>query len=102
MTNGQAVIVTDSATVTATNNIGFDMSQLNKLISEVQSATTSFSREEQETVSECLEVIKTEASEEKPKKSMIKTAIKTLNSVKDIAEFGAAVAALVEFLGPLL
>lgn len=100
--NGQAIIATDNATVTATNNVGVDMSELKKLISEVQAATTSLAPEDQETVSECLEVIETETAAEKPKKGMLRTALTTLRTVKGIAEFGAAVAALAEFVGPLL
>lgn len=100
--NGQAIIATDNATVTATNNVGVDMSELKKLISEVQAVTTSLAPEDQETVSECLEVIETETAAEKPKKGMLRTALTTLRTVKGIAEFGAAVAALAEFVGPLL
>ena len=100
--NGQAIIATDNATVTATNNVGIDTSELKKLISKVQAATTSLAPEDQETVSECLEVIETETAAEKPKKGMLRTALTTLRTVKGIAEFGAAVAALAEFVGPLL
>lgn len=56
----------------------------------------------QQTVSECLEVIETEAVAEKPKKGIIKTALSALQTVKGVAEFGAAVATLVEFISPLL
>ena len=44
----------------------------------------------------------TETAAEKPKKGMLRTALTTLRTVKGIAEFGAAVAALAEFVGPLL
>ena len=33
---------------------------------------------------------------------MLKTALATLNAIKGVAEFGAAVAALIQFVGPLL
>jgi hypothetical protein len=49
-----------------------------------------------------LEVIETETAAEKPKKGMLRTALTTLRTVKGIAEFGAAVAALAELVGPLL
>lgn len=100
--NGQAIIATDNSTVTATNNVGIDTDELKKLISEVQAATTSLSAEDQETVSECLEVIEIETVAEKPKKGMLKTALNTLRAVKGITEFGAAVTALAEFVGPFL
>lgn len=79
-----------------------DANKLNKLIAEVQTATSSLAEEDQQTVSECLEVIETEAVAEKPKKGMIKTALSALQTVKGVAEFGAAVATLVEFISPLL
>ena len=75
---------------------------IHKLIAEVQTATSSLAEEDQQTVSECLEVIETEAVAEKPKKGMIKTALSALQTVKGVAEFGAAVATLVEFISPLL
>lgn len=100
--NGQAIIATDNAAVTATNNVGTDTNELQKLISEVQAATISLSAEDRETVSECLEVIETETMAKKPKKGMLKTALNTLRAVKGITEFGAAVAALAEFVGPFL
>ena len=99
---GQAIIATDNASVTATNYFGVDANKLNKLIAEVQIATSSLAEEDQQTVSECLEVIETEAVAEKPKKGMIKTALSALQTVKGVAEFGAAVATLVEFISPLL
>jgi len=100
--NGQAIIATDNATVNATNQVGFDVSELKKLIAEVQSAASALTPEEQETVSECLEVIETEATAEKPKKGMLKTALSTLSAIKGIVEFGSAVAGIVEFVGPLI
>ena len=38
---------------------------------------------------------------EKPKKSMIKTAMATLQAIKGTVEFGSA-AALIQFIGPML
>ena len=99
---GQAIIATDNASVTATNYFGVDANKLNKLIAKVQTATSSLAEEDQQAVSECLEVIETEAVAEKPKKGMIKTALSALQTVKGVAEFGAAVATLVEFISPLL
>ena len=100
--NGQAIIATDGSTVTATNQVGTDGGELAKLIAAVQSATGSLPPEDKEAVMESLEVIEAEASAEKPKKSMLKTALATLNAIKGVAEFGAAVAALIQFVGPLL
>ena len=49
-----------------------------------------------------LQIIEAEIVSEKPKKSMIKTAITSLQAIKGAAEFGAAVSALIQFIGPML
>ena len=95
--SGQAIIATDNATVTATNQVGVDIGELKKLIADVQLAANTLTSEEKETVSECLEVIESEVAAEKPKKGMLKTAMGTLSAIKGATEFGAAVAALVQF-----
>ena len=100
--NGQAIIATDGSTVTATNQVGTDGGELAKLIAAVQSATSGLSPEDNEAVTESLEVIKAEVSAEKPKKSMLKTALATLNTINGVTEFGTAVAALVRFVGQYL
>lgn len=100
--NGQAIIATDGSMVNATNQVGADSSELAKLIAAVQAATDSLSPEDKEAVQESLEVIEAETSAEKPKKSMLKTALATLTAIKGVAEFGAAVAALIQFVGPYL
>ena len=100
--NGQAIIATDNATVTATNNTGVNTNELKNLISKVLIASTSLSPEDKNTVLECLEAIENEATAEKPKKGMLKTALNTLRAVKGVTEFGAAVATLAEFLIPFL
>lgn len=97
--NGQAIIATEGSTVNATNQVGVDGSELAKLIAAVQIAARSLEPEDKEAAEESLEVIQAETSAEKPKKSMIKTALATLTTIKGVAEFGAAVAALVEFVG---
>ena len=99
---GQAIIATDGSTVNATNQVGTDTSELAKLIAAVQAATSSLTPEDKEAVQESLEVIEAEASSEKPKKSMLRTALSTLSTIKGIAEFGAAVAALAQFVGQYL
>jgi len=100
--NGQAIIASDNATVTATNNVGVDADELKKLIANVQEAAGTLDPEEQKTVSECLEVIETEAVAEKPRKSFLRTAITTLKAVKGVAEFAAAAATLAEFVSVIL
>lgn len=97
--NGQAIIANDNSSVTATANIGMNANELEKLVAGIrEAATTLTSVEDKETVSESLEVIETEVIAEKPKKSMLKTAMASLQAVKGATEFGAAVAALVQFI----
>lgn len=100
--DGQVNIASDNATIMATNNVGIDASELRKLVESVRTNCETLSPEAQETVSECLEVIESEATAEKPKKSILRTAINTLKTVKGVAEFAAAVTALVEFVSSIL
>lgn len=100
---GQAIIANDNASVTATANIGADASELEKLIAAVRDKIgTIASDEDKEAASESLEVIEAEVVSEKPKKSMIKTAMATLQAIKGTVEFGSAAAALIQFIGPIL
>ena len=99
---GQAIIATDNATVTATNNVGVDVDELKRLIMDIQSTAQDLCKEDMQTVSECIEVIETEAVMEKPKKGMLKMASSALTALKGTAEFGAAVAALIQFVAPLI
>lgn len=101
--NGQAIIANDNSSVTATAHIGMNVNELERLITGVkEAATTLTSSEDKETVSESLEVVEAEVVSEKPKKSMLKTALASLQAIKGAAEFGAAVAALGQFIGPML
>ncbi len=99
---GQVVIANDNSTVTATNEIGYNIDELQRLLEDVQTTADDLPTEDKEAVAESLEVIKTEVTADKPKKSLLKTALNTLKSIKGITEFGAAVAALSEFIGPIL
>lgn len=101
--NGQAIIANDNSSVTATTNIGATASDIEQLIAAVRTKLgTLTSEEDKETVSESLEVIEAEVAAEKPKKSMIKMAMYSLQAVKGTVEFAAAVAALIQFVGPML
>lgn len=100
--NGQAIIASDNATVTATNSIGFCGDELAKLIADVRASSETLTPEEKETVTDSLEVIESEASAEKPKKGMLRTALTALKAIKGATEFGAAVASLAEFIGPMI
>lgn len=101
--NGQAIIANDNSSVTATTNIGVAANDIEQLIAAVRKKMdTLASDEDKEAASESLEVIETEVISEKPKKSMIKTAIASLQAIKGTVEFASAVAALIQFIGPML
>ncbi len=96
--NGQAIIANDNSSVTATTNIGATANDIEQLIAAVRTKMdTLTSDEDKEAASESLEVIS-----EKPKKSMIKTAMASLQAIKGTVEFGSAVAALIQFVEPML
>lgn len=101
--NGQAIIANDNSSVTATTNVGATANEIEQLIASVRTKMdTLTSDEDKETASESLEVIEAEVISEKPKKSMIKTAIASLQAIKGTVEFGSAVAALIQFVGSML
>lgn len=101
--NGQAIIANENSSVTATTNIGATANDIEQLIAAVRTKMDTFtSDEDKEAASESLEVIEAEVTSEKPKKSMIKTAIASLQAIKGTVEFGSAVAALIQFFGPML
>ena len=60
------------------------------------------SPEDKETAMESLEVVETEIVSEKPKRSMLKTALAALQAIKGTTEFCAAVAALAQFISTVL
>lgn len=100
--NGQAIFAGDNATITATNTVGVDKNELEKLISAVMNNTVGLTDDEIETVKECMDTVAAEAQSQNPKKSALKIVQKTLSAIKGSAEFAAAVAALIQFIGPLL
>ena len=101
--NGQAIIANDNSSVTATTNVGASANDIERLIDAVRTKMdTLISDEDKEAASESLEVIETEVISPKPRKSMIKTAMASLQAIKGTAEFGAAVAALIQFVGSML
>lgn len=100
--NGQAIFAGDNATITATNTVGIDKDELAKLIAAVRDNANGLSPEESETVNTCLDTMADEAKSEKPKRGVLMMAKNALSVIKGTAEFGAAVAALIQFITPLL
>ena len=102
VSNGQVNIANDSATITATNNVGLDIDQLERLISKVRNTSTGLSNSDTEVLSDSLEAIEDQVKSKKPKKGVIKTAITALNALKGTVEFAAAIAALIQFVQSIL
>lgn len=100
--HGQVIIASDNAIVNASNRIGIDKNELQLLINNVLEFTDTLSEKERQEVNDSLEVIEIEAISDKPKLGMLRTAVKTLNAVKGVAEFGAAVATLTQFILPII
>lgn len=100
--DGQVIIATDNANVTATNTVGTDTGELAKLIADVRALLENLSSDEREIASDSLEVIEAEASSNKPKKGMLRAAIAALKGITSITEFGEAVTALSKFVDMLI
>ncbi len=105
MENGQVNIASDNAVINATNNVSaLDKEKLLQLISNVKSEAESntLSSEDLEILNDSLEVIEEEATKEKPKLGVLRTAITGIKTLKGTVEFGAAVVTLIQFVQPLL
>jgi len=100
---GQINIATDQSTFHAEMNNSVNLAQLEKLIGDIRKNTpASINEEERESINDSLEVIDEELKKPKPKKSLINTALTTLKAIKGTTEFCAAVAAIIQFVHPLV
>ena len=79
--NGQVNLASDNAVINATQNNGIDVSELKSILKTIRELSKALPSESREEINESLEVIETEIASGKPKKSMIKTALKTLVSL---------------------
>ena len=100
LTNTQVTVSGNDSSVTVTQN-NSNFNKLEDLIKEILGKLESLEPEEKEIVSECIETIET-IKDEKPKKSIIKMALTTLQGVAGTTEFLAAVASLVQYVETLL
>lgn len=81
----------------------FNVNELLLLIDAVKKAMPStLSANEVVTIQDSLAVIETETASPSPKKSLLRNAMTALKAVKETAEFGAAVVALVQFVHTLI
>ena len=100
--NGQFNVANDNATINATVNNGIDTQELTSILNSILDNGKNLPESDFESIQESLEVIKTELSGMKPKKSMLNTAINGLKAIKGTVEFAAAVATLIQFLSPFI
>ncbi len=97
--NGQVNLANDNSTINAVVNNGIDQPRLNELLSNlVAKSQIELPIEKQEIVSDSVEVIRQELQSEKPRKSLLRGVMSTLNGIKNSAEFLAALATLAQFL----
>ena len=98
--NGQVIIATDDATVSAENNISLDYSKLQEIIDNIKNEAINSKAKEKdiETINESLEAIKEELKNKKPKKGVLNAILNGLRAFKFTTEFGVAVASLCQIL----
>ncbi len=101
--NGQVNLASDNAIINATANNGVNLSELQGLLDRVISESkTNLSEDDTTVVSESVEVIQQELKQDKPKKTILRGVLSTLQGIAGTAEFLAAVAALVQFVQPII
>lgn len=92
----------DTATVIATQYVGYDENRLSELVENVRNALLNgFSADEAEVANANLDIIEEELKQSKPRKGFLKAALTGLKTIKGTTEFGAAVATLVQFVQTL-
>ena len=102
--NPQLNIASGNSEITATQNIGIDVNQLEKIMDEIRGATNTeaFGNEELEQITDSLDAIKAELTSLQPKKGILRTALKGLQAINGSAQFLAAIATMVQFVGPYI
>jgi len=98
ITANQVNLANDNAVINAIQYNGLYADELRSIIETIKQELVSLPAEDRVTADECLEVIEAEAQSEKPKKSMINTALTTLKTIKGTIEFSSAVVSLAQFI----
>ena len=100
---GQVNLATDKAIINASQNNGLAESEVKDLLLALRGAMpVDMSAEDAEAVKDSIEVIESELTSSNPKKSLVKTALLTIQAIKSTTEFGAAVLALVQAVQAVL
>lgn len=95
---GQAIVAEAGSSVVTINNSTINVEVLNGILEKVKYEAVGFDEDVRQEVDELVEVVKSEMNSDKPKKSMVRTALNALKGLKGTAEFSAAVAELIQFL----
>ncbi|PTK89256.1 hypothetical protein BUZ03_11665 [Staphylococcus gallinarum] len=95
--------VSGNMTMNVQQNNGENSEEIEKLINKILENLDEYFAEEdkKEEVRELIDVIQTETKQEKPKKSMIKTALKALQTFNESTQFISTIAQLTQLLGYL-
>lgn len=100
----QLNLASGNSKIVATQNIGFDIKQLENIIDGIRTATNTegFGNEELEQITDSLDAIKSELTSLQPKKGILRTAVKGLQAINGSAQFLAAIATMVQFVEPYI
>lgn len=102
--NPQLNIASGNSEIAATQNIGIDINQLEKVMDEIREATNkeAFGNDELEQITDSLDAIKAELTSLKPKKGILRTALKGLQAINGSTQFIAAITTMVQFVRPYI
>ena len=95
--SGEINLATGKSVLEINQNNGIDGDQLNNILIQIRQTQENISSSDKEAISEFLEVIEEQIKLDKPKKSLLKTAISGLQAIKGTTEFAVAVTALGQF-----
>ena len=95
--SGEINLATGKSVLEINQNNGIDGDQLNNILIQIRQTQENITSSDKEAISEFLEVIEEQIKLDKPKKSLLKTAISGLQAIKGTTEFAVAVTALGQF-----
>lgn len=102
--NPQLNIATGNSEISAIQNNGIDIEQLESLFEKIRKVTSTegFGEEELEQINDSLDTIKAEVTSLQPKKGLLRTALRGLQTINGSLQFMAAVATMIQFISPYI
>ncbi len=100
--NTQINAASFGSSITATQSNGLGVEAIEPLLSAIIRCSEDLSDKDREVVQDSAQTLREDLAAEKPRKSVIKTALHALKGIKGGVDFAAAVAELVAFLAPFL